>query len=255
MGRSRRPGGRHAAGHRRCAAHHGAGDAPCRRRHRLDAAGSRPHRRAAGRLHVQAGRDPDPRDRREHGDLRLPPLRHRLGDLRTWRRPAEAERLGVPFLGEVPLTMSIREFSDAGRPVVAVEPDSPHAALYKAMAAQVKSALAGAGTPRRAAHRDRVMSMSIRGRQRAPQGHRPVWIEMSPPRPAPRKILGSRGDRRPVPCRLHRPFDRDRYSAPAAAKPETFWRSSRTMDGKLVFLIRVARSAFAKKARLRAGPD
>ena len=36
--------------------------------------------------------------------LHLPPLR--IGDrhLRPWRRPREAERLGVPFLGEVPLT-------------------------------------------------------------------------------------------------------------------------------------------------------
>ena len=36
----------------------------------------------------------------------------------------EAERLGVPFLGEVPLHMTIREKSDAGLPVVATEPDS-----------------------------------------------------------------------------------------------------------------------------------
>ena len=35
----------------------------------------------------------------------------------------EAERLGVPFLGEVPLHMTIREKSDAGLPVVATEPD------------------------------------------------------------------------------------------------------------------------------------
>ena len=58
----------------------------------------------------------------------------------------EAERLGVTFLGEVPLTMSIRESSDAGRPVVAVEPDSPQAAIYKAMALQVQAALSGVGT-------------------------------------------------------------------------------------------------------------
>ena len=32
---------------------------------------------------------------------------------------AEAERLGVPFLGEVPLDIAIRENSDAGKPVVA----------------------------------------------------------------------------------------------------------------------------------------
>ncbi|HKM88949.1 MAG TPA: Mrp/NBP35 family ATP-binding protein, partial [Xanthobacteraceae bacterium] len=35
----------------------------------------------------------------------------------------EAERLGVPFLGEVPLAMDIREKSDSGAPVVATEPD------------------------------------------------------------------------------------------------------------------------------------
>ncbi len=58
----------------------------------------------------------------------------------------EAERLGVAFLGEVPLTMSIRESSDAGRPVVAVEPESAQAAIYKAMARQVHTALSGAGT-------------------------------------------------------------------------------------------------------------
>ena len=38
---------------------------------------------------------------------------------------AEAERLGVPFLGEVPLHMTIRETSDSGRPVVVSEPDGP----------------------------------------------------------------------------------------------------------------------------------
>ncbi|QFU17330.1 Mrp/NBP35 family ATP-binding protein [Microvirga thermotolerans] len=57
---------------------------------------------------------------------------------------AEAERLGVPFLGEVPLNMSIRELSDAGRPVVAVDPDGPHARTYKEMARRVAEALAGA---------------------------------------------------------------------------------------------------------------
>ena len=35
----------------------------------------------------------------------------------------EAERLGVPFLGEVPLHMTIREKSDSGLPVVATEPE------------------------------------------------------------------------------------------------------------------------------------
>jgi ATP-binding protein involved in chromosome partitioning len=64
----------------------------------------------------------------------------------------EAERLGVPFLGEVPLHMTIREKSDAGLPVVATEPDGPHAQAYRAIAAKVRDQLAG-GTPGRAAPR------------------------------------------------------------------------------------------------------
>src|SRR6187397_3391582 len=62
----------------------------------------------------------------------------------------EAERLGVPFLGEVPLEMSIRETSDAGLPIVATQPDSPHAAAYRTIAANVRDQL-GAGGPAKAA--------------------------------------------------------------------------------------------------------
>ena len=50
---------------------------------------------------------------------------------------AEAERIGVPFLGEVPLTISIREMSDAGTPVVVAEPDGPQAAIYRDIAEKV----------------------------------------------------------------------------------------------------------------------
>jgi len=50
----------------------------------------------------------------------------------------EAERLGVPFLGEVPLHMDIRERSDAGLPVVATVPDGPHAEIYRGIAARVR---------------------------------------------------------------------------------------------------------------------
>jgi ATP-binding protein involved in chromosome partitioning len=57
---------------------------------------------------------------------------------------AEAERLGVPFLGEVPLTMAVRETSDAGKPVVATDPDSPVAAAYRQIAAAAWSELASA---------------------------------------------------------------------------------------------------------------
>ena len=60
----------------------------------------------------------------------------------------EAERLGAPFLGEVPLHMSIRENSDAGRPVVAVEPQGAHAAAYKSIAQGVMAALEDGGAQR-----------------------------------------------------------------------------------------------------------
>ncbi len=57
----------------------------------------------------------------------------------------EAERLGVPFLGEVPLEMAIRETSDAGLPIVATQPDGPHTAAYRVIAENVRSAMAGSG--------------------------------------------------------------------------------------------------------------
>ena len=58
----------------------------------------------------------------------------------------EAARLGVPFLGAVPIEMVIRETSDAGKPVVATDPDGPHAAIYKAIATKVwANAQGGAG--------------------------------------------------------------------------------------------------------------
>jgi ATP-binding protein involved in chromosome partitioning len=53
----------------------------------------------------------------------------------------EAERLGVPFLGEIPLHMSIRATSDAGNPVVVSEPDGPHAAIYRAIGARIRDQL------------------------------------------------------------------------------------------------------------------
>jgi len=53
----------------------------------------------------------------------------------------EAERLGVPFLGEVPLVMEIRETSDAGLPIVATKPDSAHAKIYREVASRVRGAL------------------------------------------------------------------------------------------------------------------
>ena len=56
----------------------------------------------------------------------------------------EAERLKVPFLGEIPLHMAIRTSSDAGTPVVESDPKGTHAAIYRAIADRIKHQLAGA---------------------------------------------------------------------------------------------------------------
>ncbi|MGF7009380.1 Mrp/NBP35 family ATP-binding protein [Aminobacter sp. BE322] len=53
----------------------------------------------------------------------------------------EAERLGVTFLGEVPLEMQIRETSDSGKPVVVSNPDGVGAKVYRDIAARVWSRL------------------------------------------------------------------------------------------------------------------
>lgn len=49
-----------------------------------------------------------------------------------------ADKLGIDFLGEVPLHMQIRETSDAGTPITATEPDSEHAKIYKDLASKVQ---------------------------------------------------------------------------------------------------------------------
>jgi len=59
----------------------------------------------------------------------------------------EAERLSVPFLGEVPLDIAIREQSDAGSPVVSAAEDNPLAQYYRAIAERVRAGLAVSSRP------------------------------------------------------------------------------------------------------------
>ncbi len=47
---------------------------------------------------------------------------------------AEAERLGLPFLGEVPLDIGIRLAADGGTPVTALDPDAPQSRAFRAIA-------------------------------------------------------------------------------------------------------------------------
>lgn len=57
----------------------------------------------------------------------------------------DAERLGVPFLGEIPLHIDIRTNSDGGTPIVASDPESAHAEIYRNIAVKVASGLADSG--------------------------------------------------------------------------------------------------------------
>ena len=47
---------------------------------------------------------------------------------------AEADRLGIDFLGEIPLLLDIRTASDAGTPIAAMAPDSEAAKAYDTLA-------------------------------------------------------------------------------------------------------------------------
>jgi ATP-binding protein involved in chromosome partitioning len=61
---------------------------------------------------------------------------------------AEAKRLGLPFLGAVPLVAHLRAQSDAGRPPSAIEPDGALGTLYRAIAHTLWHRLdEAAGTP------------------------------------------------------------------------------------------------------------
>jgi len=53
----------------------------------------------------------------------------------------EADDGGVPFLGEIPLAMTIREHADSGKPITVLEPDSPQSLIYKGIAEKVKASL------------------------------------------------------------------------------------------------------------------
>ncbi len=58
-----------------------------------------------------------------------------------------AEKVGAPFLGEIPLVPRIRETSDAGTPVMVAVPDSPEAMAFLAVAEKVAASLKVASRP------------------------------------------------------------------------------------------------------------
>jgi ATP-binding protein involved in chromosome partitioning len=66
---------------------------------------------------------------------------------------SEAKRLGVEFLGEIPLHLDIRETSDGGQPIVVSRPDTEHAAVYRAIADRIWEQLTSRDTKTRKAPR------------------------------------------------------------------------------------------------------
>jgi len=56
---------------------------------------------------------------------------------------AEAGKMGVEFLGELPLKLAIRELADAGTPIVAARPETEEAGHYRAIAARLWAKLNG----------------------------------------------------------------------------------------------------------------
>ena len=56
---------------------------------------------------------------------------------------AEAARLGCEFLGEIPLVLEVRTASDAGTPIVALDPECHASQAYAALAARVWAKVSG----------------------------------------------------------------------------------------------------------------
>ena len=49
--------------------------------------------------------------------------------------------MDLPFLGEVPIDLAIREGGDSGQPLVAAHPDSPQTKVFQEMAANLQVVL------------------------------------------------------------------------------------------------------------------
>ena len=60
----------------------------------------------------------------------------------------EADRLGVDFLGEIPLHLTIRETSDGGNPIVVSEPENTHSIAFRAIGDLIWSKLIDTGAAR-----------------------------------------------------------------------------------------------------------
>ena len=56
-----------------------------------------------------------------------------------------AEKIGIPFLGEIPLDRAVREAADRGEPLVATDPSHPQSAVFTEIAERVARSLESEG--------------------------------------------------------------------------------------------------------------
>ena len=172
-GDARRPGRRHAAGHRRRAAHHGAAGA-ARRRVIVSTPQDLALIDARKGLNMFRRVDVPVLGIVENMSYFVCP--HCGGRTDIFAHGGarhEAERLGVPFLGEVPLDLDIRLTSDAGTPIVVAEPDGrarPDLPRHRPPGVGRRRARARRGRPGRAADRDRGLG-AWRGDQTGVRRH------------------------------------------------------------------------------------
>jgi ATP-binding protein involved in chromosome partitioning len=80
-----------------------------------------------------------------------PNCRHRSDIFGHGGARAEAERIGVPYLGGVPLLLAIRETGDAGLPIIASEPEGEAAEAYRSITENLLASIAVAASPRNGA--------------------------------------------------------------------------------------------------------
>ncbi len=57
-----------------------------------------------------------------------------------------AAKLGVPFLGRIPIDPAIRDGGDTGHPIVVADPDSPQAVAFREIARKITQGLSGTDT-------------------------------------------------------------------------------------------------------------
>jgi len=54
-----------------------------------------------------------------------------------------AEKVGVPFLGSIPIDPAIRDGGDSGHPIVVADPKSPQATAFREIAHKLIASLGG----------------------------------------------------------------------------------------------------------------